>query len=365
MKKNLNMKEYAFRQNIRIILAITGKDILDAVRNKTIISVLVSALFVFIFYMFLPILEQEDILRLYDAGGSTWLPALVDSQPFKISVYNTLEEMQSRIIRGGEPALGLALPIGLDQVVASGGSPELQGYLLNWVSDKQASQIVAQAQAQIAGVIGIPVNLSVERVFLLPGSTGTGLSRAVGSLLLVMMVGLVLVPSLMLEEKRSRTLDALLVSPATPGQITTGKALSGLFFCCLAFGLICLFNLSLVLQWGLVLLACLCAALFMVSLGLLLGTVMDNRQQLLVIANVMIFPMLIAIFISVETEILPVWLTTIARWLPFTVAFDLLRASFTPHTGLSFIVPRVADVLWFVIVFLGMVAWKVRRSDRE
>jgi ABC-2 type transport system permease protein len=358
------MNGQAFRQNIRIILAITSKDILDSVKNKTTISVLVSTLFVFVFYMYLPILEQEEVIHLYDAGGSSWLPVLEDSQPIQVSVYNTLVEMQSRILRSGEPSLGLVLPVGFDQEVASGNPPELQGYMLNWVSEKQASQIVAMAQAQISGVIGIPVNISVERVFLLPSSTGTGLSRAVGSLLLVMMIGLVLVPNLMLEEKRSRTLDALLVSPASPGQIATGKALSGLFFCFLGFGLICLFNFSLVMQWGLVFLAGLCAALFTVSLGLLLGIVMESRQQM-VIANLLIFPMLIAIFISVETEVLPVWLTTISRWLPLTAAFDLLRASFTPHTNMDFIIPRVADVLLFFLFLLGIVAWKVRRTDRE
>jgi ABC-type transport system involved in multi-copper enzyme maturation permease subunit len=359
------MNKHAFRQNLRIILAITGKDIQDAVRNKTIISVLISSLFIFFFYMFLPVLEQEDILRLYDAGASAWLPAIEESQPSKISVFSTLEEMQSNIIRSGEPALGLVLPVGFDQAVTSGSSLGLQGYLLNWVSEKQASQLVTQAGAQISGVIGMPVIISVDRVFLLPSSTGTGLSRAIGSLLLVLMIGLVLVPGLMLEEKHSRTLDVLLLSPASPGQIATGKALTGLFFCFLGFGLICLFNFSLVMQWGLVILAILCAALFTVALGLFLGTVMDNRQQLKVVASILIFPMLIAIFISVEIEILPVWLTTLSRWLPFTAAFDLLRASFTPYTGLSFIVPRVADVLLFVGVLLGIVAWKVRRSDRE
>jgi ABC-type transport system involved in multi-copper enzyme maturation permease subunit len=358
------MNKRLLRQNFRIILAITGKDILDAVRNKTAISVLFSALFLFFFYMLLPILEQDDIIRLYDAGGSTWLTALEDSQPFKISVVSTLKAMQTRISRSGDRELGLALPLGFDQAVAAGGSLELQGYLLNWVSEKQTSQMITQAETQIIGVVGVPVNISVERVFMLPISTGTGLSRAVGGLLLVMMIGFILVPRLMLEEKHSRTLDALLVSPATPGQIATGKALTGLFFCVLGIGLVCLFNASLIMQSGLILLACLCAALFTVSLGLLLGTMLENRQNLVMLANVMIFPMLIAVLISIETEVFPVWLTTFSRWLPLTAAFDLSRASFTPHTSLAFIAPRIADVLLFVIVFLGIVAWKIRRSDR-
>jgi ABC-type polysaccharide/polyol phosphate export permease len=179
-----------------------------------------------------------------------------------------------------------------------------------------------------------------------------------------MMAGMVLVPSLMLEEKRNRTLDALLVSPASAGQITIAKALTGLFFCLLGFTIASLFNTSLIMQWGLVLLAGLCMILFTVSLGLLLGALVEDRQRLMVWANVSIFPLLIAIFISIETEVLPRWLTTICRWLPLTVAFDLLRASFTPQASLAFIAPRLIDIFLFIIILLGMVAWKIRRSDR-
>jgi ABC-type multidrug transport system permease subunit len=81
-------------------------------------------------------------------------------------------------------------------------------------------------------------------------------------------------------------------------------------------------------------------------------------------ANLTIFPLLIAIFMSVETEVLPVWLVTICRWLPTTATFDLLRASYTPQTSFAFIALRIADILLFVIVLLGLVAWKIRRSDQ-
>jgi ABC-type transport system involved in multi-copper enzyme maturation permease subunit len=353
-----------FSRNLRIILAITSKDILDAIKNKTILSVLLSALFLFGFYMLFPILEQEAIIDLYDAGDSTWISALQDSSPIKVNTYDTLEAMQYRVSRRGEQELGLVLPTGFDQAVASGGPVKLQGYLLNWIDEKKTLQLISQAETQLAGVIGAPVTISVERLFMLPNTTGTALSRAVGTLLLIFFCGLLLVPNLMLEEKRTRTLDALLVSPASSGQITIGKALAGLFFCILAFGLASFFNSPMILQWGLAVLAGVGAALFCISLGLFLGTVVVNNQQMRVTANLLIFPFVIAIFISLEAELLPAWLVSICRWLPPTAAFDLMRVSFTPHTELAFIVPRLAVMLLSIVVLLGVVAWKTRRSDR-
>jgi len=361
---SLIMNKIPLSQHFRIILAITSKDILDAIKNKTILSVLLTAMFLFGFYMLFPILEQEDLIHLYDAGSSAWIPALQDSSPFKVNTYETQEAMQYRLSRRGEQQLGLVLPTDFDHAVASGGPVSLQGYLLNWVSEKNAIQLVNQAETQISGVVDAPVSISIKQLFMLPNTTGTAVSRGLGSLLLIVLCGLLVVPILMLEEKRTRTLDALLVSPASAGQITIAKALAGLFFCFLGFGLALLFNSTIILQWWLVLLAFVGTALISVSLGLFLGAMVDNQQQMRVIANILIVPMTIAIFISLESDLLPTWLVGICRWLPTTAAFDLMRASFTPQTGLAFIVPRVAVILLSIAVLLGVVAWKIRRSDR-
>jgi hypothetical protein len=358
------MANSTLHQKIRIVLTIAGKDITDAVRNKTTISVLFSALFLLIFYMLFPILEQEEVINLYDAGGSGYFLALEDSQPFRISVYDTQEAMLNRISHSGAQELGLVLPHNFDQEVVRGTPVSLQGYLLNWVSERQTATMVAMAETQIASVVGTPVDIFVERLFMLPESTGTSLNRGLGILLLVTMTGMILVPHLMLEEKRARTMDALLVSPATAGQIASAKFLAGLAFCLLGVILAYLLNSRLILQWGVAIVAILCVAFFSVSLGLFLGAMVEDRQNMIFMANLTIFPLIVAIFISIETEILPHWLVTICKWLPITAAFDLLRASFTPHTGFTFIAPRVADVLLFILIFLGLTAWRIKRSDR-
>jgi hypothetical protein len=359
------MKKKSLIQNFRIILAITGKDIQDAIKNKTTLSVLASALFLFLFYMFFPILEQEDVIRLYDAGNSSWLPTLEDSIPNRIIVETTQDALEYNITRRGEAQLGIVLPQNFDQLVMLGYPVNLQGYLLNWVSQKQSAEIIYTAEAQIAGVVDTPITISVERAFMLAESTGTSLSRAIGSILVVVMTGVILIPNLILEEKRTHTFDALLVSPASAGQISAGKALAGVFFCLLGFVLASIFNTSLILQWGLAILAGFCVIVFSVTLGLMLGVWIDNRQRLLLLANLTIFPLLIAVFISLETELLPVWLVSICRWLPLTVAFDMLRASFTPQTTFDFVAPRLVETILIVAALLGLVAWKIRQSDRR
>jgi hypothetical protein len=352
------------KTNLRITLAITGKDILDAIKNKTTLSVLATSFFLLLFYIFFPILEEEDIIRLYDAGMSTWLPSLEASIPNRIIVESSQDSMEYNIARRGEAHLGLVLPADFDQQVKLAYPVTVHGYLLNWVSEARASQLISRAEAQITDVVDTPITITVEREFMLPESTGTALSHGIGTLLIVVMVGMILVPNLILEEKRTRTFDALMVSPANAGHIAAGKALAGVFYCLVGFTIACLFITNLVLQWGLAILAGLCMIAISVSMGLFLGIWINNRQQLLILANVTIFPMLLAVFLSLETDLLPTWLVSLSRWLPITVSFDLLRTAFTPQASLAFIAPRVLDGALFVFFLLGLVTWKIKRSDR-
>jgi hypothetical protein len=357
------MTDNTIKSKVRIILAITGKDILDAIKNKTILSTVISALFLFFFYLLFPILEEQEIIYLYDAGKSTWIPALENSNPFTIQLLDTQEAVQTHLSDRGEPELGLILPVGLDQAAAAGGPVNIQGYLLNWVSQKQASQLVSRAETQISGVISAPVNIVVERLFMLPETTGIALSRGVGSLLLILMIGVIMIPHLILEERRARTMDALMVSPATAGQITLGKALVGFIYCFLGCVIIWLFNSNLIIQWWLALLAGIGTALFCVMLGLCLGTFIVNRQQLLIMANFTIFPLVIATFMYAAFSFIPSWLRTLAGWLPTSITFDLFRLSLTPSSDLSFVVVRVAVMIIYIFILLGLVSWKIRRLD--
>ena len=61
----------SWKSHLRITAAITGKDILDAIRNKNIIGLLASVLFIVVFYRFLPCWRtsvENPYLLVYDAG---------------------------------------------------------------------------------------------------------------------------------------------------------------------------------------------------------------------------------------------------------------------------------------------------------
>lgn len=136
-------------------------------------------------------------------------------------------------------------------------------------------------------------------------------------------------------------MEVLLISPAGAGQIVLAKALTGLLYCLLAAGLVLAASAPTVVHWDIALLAALCGALFTVSLGLLLGVILNARQQLIVWSAVLMIPLFLPVITS----------ETLAD----------LQAPALVVQAIA-LVPTV-PVAW-AAALLAVVAWIVRRSDR-
>jgi ABC-2 type transport system permease protein len=93
------------------------------------------------------------------------------------------------------------------------------------------------------------------------------------------MSGALVVPLLLVEEKEKRTLDFLLTSPAKLTEIITGKALTGVVYSVLIVGVLLAVNYKLIGNWPLTLLTVLVGLLFVVSIGLVMGSLFQNTMQ--------------------------------------------------------------------------------------
>jgi ABC-type Na+ efflux pump permease subunit len=115
---------------------------------------------------------------------------------------------------------------------------------------------------QIAGNIVYPPS---DGVLLLSLST-------INSVLMILMMGIFLVPSLLFEEKETRTIQALLVSPASIGQVVGGKALAGSFYILVTALMIFTISWADVIHWDMVILFVVGGGIFSVAVGLVLGS---------------------------------------------------------------------------------------------
>ena len=276
------------------------------------------------------------------------------------------EDMEFFLAKSDVPELGLVIPADFDKALTSDAELELDGYVLHWVSDADADELKSLVEGEIAELVGRPVRIRLEGniVYTQKESTGFAFAAAMSVMFATIMIGIALIPNLMLEEKKTKTLEALLVSPATSGHVVAGKALTGLFYGLTATAVSLAANAVLVTHWGLAIVTVTCGVLFAVALGLLLGSIIENRMQLNLWAWVVLLPLLLPVFLSIMDDLLPARAIAVMNWIPTVALSRVLRVSFSNSAPLAQYGPELALVISCSTLILVAVVWIVRRSDR-
>jgi hypothetical protein len=359
-----------WRSGLRIVAAITAKDILDGIKNRTTASILLLGLFFVVVWRALPLLAARGVpvVLVYDAGRSSLLAALQSSSAVDTHVYDSEARLRRRLAEGEVPELGLIIPADFDQTLAAGAVPELRGLVLHWVSPADAARLQQAVTAVASELAGGPVRIHLDGgvIYPPPGAHGLGLTANWSVQLLLIILGLSFLPNLMFEERRARTLDALLISPASPAQVTLAKALAGLFYTALGLLLAVALYHRLIAQWWLAGLAAASGAVFSVALGLLLGLAFTSRQQLMIAAQPLIVflfgPLLLADL--ADGTLLPRWIGALANWTPTVGLGTMLQLSFSNQSPLALWAPALVAVMAWAALLLALVTWQLSRADR-
>ncbi len=356
-----------FGSGLRVAWVIALKDILDGVRNKTTLAVLIPTLLMVFVYRFLPVWSSRDEptrVYLYDQGNSGLLDALDTSLALRVYDHASQDEMERNVAGADLPELGLAVPADLEGVLARGESAVIDGYAPHWVSTADAERAALLLEDEIAETYGgdIEVRVNDRRVYPDASSGGYAYLTSITLMYVITVVGVTLVPHLMIEEKQARTLDALLVSPANYVQVVMGKAGAGLFYVLLGVALVFGVNWVLVTHWALALATTLCATLLAVSLGLVLGTALEVKQQLQIWAWLLLVPMLFSLFIAQMSDLFPEWIAKVAHWTPTAALARAYRMSFSANPTLSEYGLELGLAIVVTAVALGIVGWLLRRK---
>jgi ABC-type Na+ efflux pump permease subunit len=179
----------------------------------------------------------------------------------------------------------------------------------------------------------------------------------------VMVVGLSVVPSLIVEEKRTHTLDVLLVSPARYGEILLAKAITGIFYgLCTALVVYSLSAKWFVSLW-LLALALFLGIAFAVAVGLLIGLLTDSAGSanlwVGLLLMLLLVPALLGGLISASAS---ASIRAIIHWIP-TAAFNQLiivsQLRVAPTTAWAAPAGRLALAIGLVI---ALIVWRVWRT---
>lgn len=367
MKNTLRSR---WNESIRIIWAIAAKDIVDAIKNKTTISIMLGIGMVMLSSQALPLLlriKPTPTAVIYDAGESGLIDEMAKMRDLRLREVPSQEMMEKVLTEASDTQLGLILPADLRQIQQVEGRVVLDGFAAYWARPSEVIKLAEFFEGQIGELVGAPVRIDHESniVFPVPDSEGQLTMISLTLVIAINIIGVFLVPYLMLEEKEKHTIEALLVSPASYGQMVLGKAIAGSFYCLTAAAVVFALNLSMFNQWGIAFLAVICASLFAVGVGLLLGTIFENPGTMNLWVSLVILVLIASMFLEeFVRSSWPLIIQTLIPWLPTVAMLNVIRISFSDMTPLNLLLPSLGVILGASICLLILVVWKVRRMDR-
>ena len=357
----------SWRVRWRIVSTIAAKDVLDAIKNKTVLSVVLGMALMVLSAQALPLLIKmgdKDRLVVYDAGGSGRVADWAKDDRLALTQVDSLAELHAFLARLNSEIVGLVIPADLDQRLADGEPLVLEAYVV-WSARRAADKLASNAEVHLQALLGRPVEVQVDGHWIYPPADGEGQLGMVGMVLVnvVATMGVFLVPYLIFEEKQGHTMDALLVSPATAGQITLGKALAGLFYCVVAAAVAVALNYTVVVRWDVLLLTVVCGSLVSIAIGLLMGSLFESAQDMGFWAGLPLIFLFAPLLLTGDAK-LPAAVATVLPWLPTAVMAENLMLSFTNALAWDTVLPNLAVLIAWSLPLFSMVAWIVRRADR-
>jgi ABC-2 type transport system permease protein len=353
--------------NLNIVSAITRKDLVDAIRHRYLLTALVTPLFVaLLFRVMLPSANSRDLLTVvvHDPAGSGLVAELRNSPRIGVveaaSADATPKEVETRKAIGG-----VVVPPNFASEVAAGRQPELTVYINNDKNTfEQAAfrrlldQLVRSFAKQPDPARFVWVDIDKDKKDELTG--GTSLEQIMLPLLLILtfgMTGAFVVPLLIVEEKEKRTLDFLLSSPASLKEIIAGKALTGVVYTLLIAGLLLGINRQFIRNWPMTFLTVVVGLLFVVGVGMVIGSLLKNTMQVNTWASLVLMVLLAPSFPSID---ITKWFDTAMRFIPTYYLSEALKLSMA-GTISSQLWIHLAVLTGCTLVVFSAAAWALRQ----
>ena len=355
--------------NSRVITAIAGKDLVDAVRNRYLLIALLTPLLVAVALRLLvpDVNEMKTLKILVHDSGSSQLVAQLRAVP-RIEIVDIGSPEAARDDLEKSKATGaLVVPADFDANVAAGKQPELTVYVntkkggieqasFRLLLEQQSMALVQQRRPlQLVWIdVGAESGSQPKRAF--------NLDQMLLPLLLLLafgMTGALVVPLLLVEEKEKRTLDFLLTSPSRLTEIISGKALTGIVYSVLVAAILLALNYKMIGNWPLTVLTVALGMILIVAIGLLMGSLFQTTMQVNTWASLVLLLLLAPSFVIPGA---PAALETATRLIPTYYFVEALKMSMTGDASARLWINSLVVLMCTLVAFLAAI-WALRREQ--
>lgn len=354
--------------HLKIILIIARKDIAQAIKDKMILGVIVGVFLLILPSQLIPLILQNETTSLAVIYGSdaiylsNTLTKQEDTSAYSVT---NLEDLQDGIASGRSKMIGLVIPDDFSVKVTQKEKINIDAYLPHWTKPNEADQLIRHFEDKIHALTDSPVEITVvdDQVYPDKDTRGSEVMFVLQMVNGIMTISLVLVPQLMMIEKETHTMDALLISPANLSDLVIGKGLVGFFYAGIAVLIIILMNLKIIAHWPLLIASVISGIAFAVLIGLLIGLLFENFQQatmvMWLVVTIAIAPAFIDLVLTVK---LPEILETFVKWLPSGQLSNLVLMSLMSSVDNQMALLGLGSIWLVNLVLFGLNLWQIRQQ---
>lgn len=337
--------------HLNIILAIVRKDLLSAIKSKNILIIILTPVLLSILSTSITSLAVDPTVSVavYDKGFNTdFLEYLKSVDNYNIIVVDSAEQSKDLFYKENVAAL-MIIPDGFSADLKKGSRPSLD-ITLN-PSNKNSITFLQTYKDIIMEFTKneYPVRISLKTI---PTSMQSQFNIPVWIMFTLIFVGISVLPNTLTTEKEKKTLEAILVSPASEKDVIYGKSLFGLALTILISLLIISINKGFTGNILFVLLFIFLGSAAFTGLGLLISSYADSYSSASIISTVFMIPLiLLALLADTSKEI---WY--ISHLVPSIYVLDGIKDAMFNNSGIRELYPGLEALLLFNILIYTLTA---------
>jgi ABC-2 type transport system permease protein len=373
------------------LLAIIRKEFLQTFRDIPIVALVIYSFAEIVLCGWAVTMEIRHIpTAVLDRDNSPTSRALLQqferSSNFHLDFYPASEQGVEGMLDSGQALLGIIIPPGLSQDVATGKPASIQvlvdgtqsnaallsvGYV-NEIVRRYSSEIeITRLNSSGKSMSGLPGIVNNVRAWYLPELRYIHYGMVSMVTLAVILLGIRLASASIVREKESGTLEQLMVTPITPLELILAKVIPMIVLEVggLLIGVILSFFVFGVAPHGnpiatLLLFIALSTLAFLatVGIGIWIATYARNQIQALLLTFFVLFPMMFLSGTITPVSGMPIWLQWLSFLSPMRHYLALALGIFIKGLALNMVWPHALTLAGFTVLVLWVGLRRFRRS---
>lgn len=284
--------------------------------------------------------------------GQSQLVAALDAEAYLIQRhYDSVADLE-RDVEAGALDMGMVFPAGFDDAIKTGARTTLDVFVWGESLIKHRTTVAVAFSNQLIALTGREVPVDIVTTTLGDGEDVPWGERLFPFIVMMTLFfgGAMIPSSSLIEEKQKRTLRALVVTPASPGEVFLAKGIMGGLVSLVMGVVILALNNAFGAHPGLLLLVMALSTTMVVEFGLMLGALVKDMNTLMTVIKSSGILLYAPVFFYIFPEI-PAW---IAKIFPTYYMIDPIITLSMQGGGWSAIAVNVG-ILGALIVALGVV----------